>query len=433
MIRRPPRSTLSSSSAASDVYKRQVENEPTTAPISTAAAEGTVPEESEVDEAVTDEIDEAVTDDIDEAVTDEIDEAVTDDIDEAVTDEIDEAVTDDIDEADVPQPLETSGSFVVQQEVTEAVCPLTLAALRPKISEMQQEVRQSLQGHEFDAAERLEQGLNAFLVSAIAQCSEASCRAADAHDFGTAADLEKCVGFAKASKTPKSFSKAATPTAARINELLTKYRAQATANRDKMSLASSAKNYREAKRLKENTEKISREAWTSTTTLYSQAVRAGGCTAAFKCLWESITGSLPEDCSLPQQDPAPTKKVAQPKRELATVVNTRVAKKIAATAVGDMVSRLSKQKKKHKDTHASQDESANCTFELNLKAVRRSVVQNKRTGEKWQPPSKGWVPGNAPITARSSNDGLYSVRQRVVGGLGNTMGNTMRSTSRSNA
>src|SRR5664279_5966341 len=33
MIRRPPRSTLSSSSAASDVYKRQVQNDPRVTPI----------------------------------------------------------------------------------------------------------------------------------------------------------------------------------------------------------------------------------------------------------------------------------------------------------------------------------------------------------------------------------------------------------------
>ena len=85
-----------------------------------------------------------------------------------------------------------------------------------------------------------------------------------------------------------------------------------------------------------------------------------------------------------------------------TSVYRKPAKKVAQEAMVDVLKRLNKPPKRSADKFASQDELNNCTFNLDLKSVRASVVTTKRTEGKWQPPAKGWKPGNAPLTSRQS-------------------------------
>eukprot|EP00656_Telonema_subtile_P057507 TRINITY_DN9479_c0_g1_i2.p1 TRINITY_DN9479_c0_g1~~TRINITY_DN9479_c0_g1_i2.p1 ORF type:complete len:414 (-),score=94.32 TRINITY_DN9479_c0_g1_i2:332-1573(-) len=333
-----------------------------------------------------------------------------------------------------------TGQFSVQQELEGSLPEVELLKefdLRARVSAMRSDVHARLTQRDFDSAALEERSLDRFLEAYLLKCQQGKQQAADAEDFSTALELEKCSGVATSLKTAAKFSKAAGTSAQRISELLSKFVSESKSNGKKMAAASANKNYREAKRLKDSTAIVARETRKRTTDLYTQAVSAGGSTAAFKFLWESIQVALPKEdvgeISQRSEGSNASSKGAKGWGAASRVVKAGVvAKKLNGEATGNMISRLHLKPKRSSDEHGSADVMNNCTFKLNLKEVRASVVPVKRQG-KWQPPAKGWKPGNAPVTQRSSQDGLYSIRARAaLGGgasMGNTMGNTMRSTS----
>jgi len=248
----------------------------------------------------------------------------------------------------------------------------------------------------------------------MAKCNSVKEQAVQAQDFESALSAEASVSQAKTLRIPKNLSKAAIPLGKRIDELLSVYDSEAQATKKQMSVATTASNYREAQRLKDGLQTSGRETCKRVVSIYLQAVISGGSTEAFKYIWEKLTKSIPADIIDGMRENAESSK---PKSRGWGAVQKAVrkpAKKVAQEAMVDVLKRLNKPPKRSADKFASQDELNNCTFNLDLKSVRASVVTTKRTEGKWQPPAKGWKPGNAPLTSRQSQDGLQSIRSRAV-------------------
>jgi len=377
---------------------------------------------------------------------------------EPLADEEDEYGDDDFDFDD------DGAEFKVQEEAKPQVAPVsqiellqTKEQLQNKLLLLKSQVERALSERQFSEAAQAEQTLSSWRLSYMSSSSKGKEAAAESHDFARAVELEAQLNLLKQHKPSAGLSKKAAGPVNRIKELCATFKIESEAADKQIAAASSAKNYAGASRIKETHTKNALENRKRLIILYNKAVLEGGAVAEFKAVWEHIESECPyKEYTPPVSARSPSQFVKTTKSaskgwfggDSKTAAAKPAGGALGFSAVGALMKlkgkaaktkklnldnkkltdeqmaaslqRLNKKPDKPNATHSSEDEANNCTFKLDLKAYRKSMAPPKRQQEEWVPPAKGWKPGNAPLVARNSQDGLYQLRQRAASTSGGT-------------